>query len=305
MLPEFVCVGDATRDFFIFPESLTVTNGKLELEYGAKIPVSDIAWSLGGNAANVSVGLSRLGINAALVTIFGDDDRGVWIKRELMKNNVVLDYSVIDPARQSNLSTVIVVGGDRTILSYHAPTTQKIAKIPETKWLYLTSSAGKSSDETFAAIETFLTARGQSGGLCPKIAFNPNMQDLKKGREYLQSILAVTEVLILNKEELETLIGEVTEEKMRELGPKIIAVTDGPNGAGIFDGQKYWQKPSVGGKAVEATGAGDAFSSGFLAALYYGKNLEEALDWGLRNSGSVIKRVGAIEGLLDKNAISI
>ena len=273
---DFVCVGDATRDLFLFPEGLEIKDYKLELEYGAKIPVSDIAWSLGGNAANVAVGLSKLGINTSLATIFGDDERGVWIKRELLKNNVNLDCSKTDPKRQSNLSTIIVINGERTILSYHCPTGEKIDSLPQASWFYLTSYAHVDWEKIPA-----------------KLAFNPNMMDLKEGKT--EPIVDRTEVLILNKEEAAVL---------GRLGPKITVVTDGPNGATVYANGQTIQKPSVGGKAVEATGAGDAFSSGFLAALFYGNNIETALDWGLRNSGSVIQKIGAIEGLLTYEGIS-
>ncbi len=59
---DFVCIGDATRDLFLFLNEKPVFNN-------SKIPVDDIAWSLGGNAANVSVGLARLGGQTALTTI--------------------------------------------------------------------------------------------------------------------------------------------------------------------------------------------------------------------------------------------
>lgn len=270
MLPDFVCVGDATRDLFLFLKSTPVFDG-------SKIPVDDIAWSLGGNAANVAVGLAKLKVNVALATIFGDDERGIWIKRELLKNNVNLDWSQTDKERQSNLSAVVVVNGERTILSYHCPTDKKVESLPAAKWFYLTSYS-----------------HADLAKITGRLAFNPNMTDLKAGT--VGPVVDKTEVLILNKEEANVL-GRV--------GPKITVVTDGPNGATVYDNGKEVHKPAMGGKAYEATGAGDAFSSGFLAAMFYGKDLETALDWGMHNAGSVIQKVGAIEGLLDKNAISI
>ena len=55
---------------------------------------------------------------------------------------------------------------------------------------------------------------------------------------------------------------------------------------------------------VETTGAGDAFASGFLAALFYDKDLNTALDWGLKNSASVIGKIGGVEGLLTRDVIA-
>lgn len=265
-MTDFVCIGDATRDLFLFLKETPVFDG-------SKFPVDNIAWSLGGNAANVSVGLARLGIKTALVSVFGDDDRGAWIKRELLKNNVNLDFSLIQN-HQSNLSTVIVAGGERTIFSYHGGELDEVKNIPEAKWAYLTS-----------AVTINIPAE--------KIAFNPSMKEIKNGKAL--QVLEKTDVLILNREEYEMLGTK---------GPKITVVTDGKNGVTLYEGDKEMKRPALSGEAYEPTGAGDAFSSGFLAALYYGNDLETAMNWGLRNSSSVIQKIGAIEGLLKKDEIN-
>jgi sugar/nucleoside kinase (ribokinase family) len=54
---------------------------------------------------------------------------------------------------------------------------------------------------------------------------------------------------------------------------------------------------------LDKTGAGDAFSAGFLSAIFYGKKLKEALAWGVVNSGNEIKEIGSIKGLCTKEQI--
>ncbi len=288
---DFVCVGDVTEDNFYFINEATVHCGRndqectLDLKYGQKIPVEKYAMTLGGNAANVAVGLSRLGIKTALLTTFGNDDRGARIKRVLGENNVNLEFCAMDEKRESNSSAVIVFRGERTILTYHAVGDDSVTAIPESKWVYLTSSAGRDSTPIF---ERVLQIKAQ-------LAFNPNMEDIKKNTEVFRKVLEKTEVLLVNKEEYEV-IGTVQ--------VRVLVVTDGKNGAAVTFQGKTIQKPAVGEEAIEPTGAGDAFSSGFLGALFYGKNIEEALDWGLKNSENVIRYVGAVEGLLTQNEIS-
>lgn len=282
-MTDFYCLGDATRDLLLFINQAPV--------FGEKTPVEKIAWSLGGNAANVTVGLTRLGIPAGLVTIFGDDDRGVWIKRQLLENKVDLSESLIETGLTSNLSTILVYNSERTILSYHGPSQTEINAIPEAKWLYLTSAPGRDSTSLFRTVANIFVENLHP----PKLAFNPNFEDIKKGPEFLRPVLSITDVLILNREEAETLDA---------YGPKITVITDGANGATVYEkGQKVISKPSAAEKVVEPTGAGDAFSSGFLAGLYYSKTLGEALDWGLKNAASVVQKIGAIEGLLTKESI--
>ena len=60
---------------------------------------------------------------------------------------------------------------------------------------------------------------------------------------------------------------------MRELGPKIVVITDGQKGAYAYDGENMWQMPMYPDPAppVDRTGAGDAFSSTFVAVWLWEK----------------------------------
>ena len=50
---------------------------------------------------------------------------------------------------------------------------------------------------------------------------------------------------------------------------------------------------------VDKTGAGDSFSSAFMAAILHKKSLKEALKWGVYNSAANITEIGSITGILD------
>lgn len=86
-------------------------------------------------------------------------------------------------------------------------------------------------------------------------------------------------------------------------GPKIVVITDGPNGSYASDGTNVWSmrnypdpKPPF-----ERTGAGDAYTSTFVAGLIYSDgDVKTAMQWGPINSMSVVQKVGAQEGLLSK-----
>jgi sugar/nucleoside kinase (ribokinase family) len=94
---------------------------------------------------------------------------------------------------------------------------------------------------------------------------------------------------------------------MHDLGPKIVLITDGPNGAYAYENGNFWFMPIYPDPkpAYERTGAGDAFASTFVSALALGKNVEEALRWAPINSMSVVQYVGAQKGLLDQKSIEL
>ncbi|VVC00488.1 putative sugar kinase [uncultured archaeon] len=56
-------------------------------------------------------------------------------------------------------------------------------------------------------------------------------------------------------------------------------------------------------KVVDVTGAGDAFGSGFTAAIIKGKGIEEALRWGTANASSVVTMLGTKNILLTEKGI--
>jgi len=92
---------------------------------------------------------------------------------------------------------------------------------------------------------------------------------------------------------------------MRDLGPKIVAITDGPEGAYTYDGQDMLYIPIYPDPAppVERTGAGDAFSSTFTTALALGMSVHDALMWAPINSMNVVQYIGAQKGLLSRKKL--
>jgi len=100
--------------------------------------------------------------------------------------------------------------------------------------------------------------------------------------------------------------------KIAMYGPKIVVVTNGKEGATVFDGKDFYDmKARQITKRVDSTGAGDSFATGFLGRIIAenSKTIDEnlirnALEWGMANSNSVIQYIGAQKGLLTKSEIN-
>ncbi len=280
----------------------------IELGFGEKIAVRGVEFAVGGNTGNNAVGLSRLGYKAAMIGSMGDswtDNRAL----EILKSENVETKYVTQVPEQSGFGVVINYQEERTILSYYPTAADgfKVDNDTQADWMYLTT-AGEDFELFYKQAVEWAVNHGT------KIAFNPGTRQIKVGVEKLRFAYESTEVLFVNREEATALLranlkSQIPNPKelllgLRELGPKIVIITDGPEGTYCFDGQKYLHMPIVEAPVVERTGAGDAFGSGFLAAYMQNKPLEECLKWGTANSASVLGYIGPQAGLLNKDKMN-
>lgn len=312
---DLLSIGDASIDTFMTPLE-TETVCKLDTKecliafsYGDKIPVKNLEFSIGGNAANNSVGTTRLGINTGIVLTLGDDNVGEMIVDKLKKEGVDATYIIQQPATASNYSSIISYSGERTIFVYHAPRSYEFpVQLPVSPWVYLTSM-GESFRPFYNHVADWLKKNPTI-----KLAFNPGSWQLRADFNDIKDIVALTHVIFLNREEAEKMAGFGESDgrerdlliALKNLGPKICIITDGGNGAFAYDSLNgaFLKAGVLPVDAYERTGAGDAFGSGCLSALIHGKLLNEALLWGTCNSASVIGYTGSQKGLLKEADIS-
>jgi len=310
---DILSIGDASMDVFMSPsesEALCRIDTKecyIAFSYGDKIPVKNLEFSVGGNAANNAVGMSRLGVKAGLVLTVGDDDVGKTIVEKMEKEGVDTTFIIKQEGAVSNYSTIVNYSGERTIFVYHAPRSYEFPiELPTPPWVYLTSM-GETFEPFYKHLTDWLVKNPQV-----KLAFNPGTYQLKAGTQKIKNILERTNIVYVNRKEAEGLIGmgestgqeKVLLRNLASLGPKMCIVTDGGKGSYIYDGSRFIHAGVLPVDAYERTGAGDSFGSGCLAAIIKGKNLEEALLWGTINSASVIGYTGPQKGLLKEDEIA-
>ncbi len=304
---ELLTIGDATIDVFMTPtetETLCKVDTKecyIAFSYGDKIPVRNLEFSIGGNAANNAIGTTRHSVKTAIVLTLGDDNVGKMIVDRLTTEGVDMTYVMQQPSTSSNYSTIISYMGERTIFVYHAPRSYEFpVQLPAVPWVYLTSM-GESFRPFYNHVVEYLKKNPTI-----KLAFNPGSWQMRAPKEQIGDVLTLTHILYVNRQEAEKLTG-LTETLGKEkelldatlgLGPKIAIITDGSKGAFASDGTQYLKVGTMPVEAFERTGAGDAFGSGSLSAIIKGKSLSEALLYGTINSGSVIGYTGSQRGLL-------
>ena len=305
---DLITIGDCTFDTFIIIDdkdaSCKLDRKKRELcfNYADKICLTNIDQSVGGNAANLAVGVRKLGLKTAIVTELGDDINGVVIRHELEAAGVDTNLVKTHKKKETRFSIVLNYQSERTILSYHAKRGYTFPKIPNTTWLYYTS-LGKTFEGIQKKLEVYLKKNPDV-----KLAMNPGSYQMKKGLAHMRRMLAYTDVLFVNKEEAQKIAGKNVDipklfPLLHKKGAKTVVITDSTNGSFASDGAEQWFMKPYPIKPIARTGAGDSYASGFLGATIYGKNIPTAMQWGTANAGGVIQKVGAHKGLCTKRGV--
>lgn len=321
---QVLCVGSVSQDLFFptdegvilqTPKDLTA-QVKVAFELGGKFRSKERYESIGGVAANVAIGLARLGIEAGCCSMIGADDLGRSIQTKLRGEGVETSSLQVNSAVRSDLSAIIVIEqtGDR-IIFHNRDANEQLrvtqAMLRPTEWFYVSALNGAWEEN----MRTLLwVARDQH----IKCALNPGQHNLKDNPRLMLEVLRSVDVLFLNKDEaIEILYSNHLETDSRHLndeqyllralfglGPTVVALTDGRRGAWATDGKTTWHASSFEPHGlVDTTGGGDAFGSGFFAAYLKRYSLDRCLAYGICNAGSVVGAYGATPGLLDEPAL--
>lgn len=314
---DVLCVGDVVTDAFIKllddkAEVQQTPNGPLlAMPFGMKIPFdhSEVLHAV-GNSANAAVNFAKLGLKSALVSNVGSDSAGRDIIGKLDKARVDTRYVHINRRKISNYHYVLWYKEERTILVKHEEYDYdwphiKAKDIP--KWIYLSSIAKGALDGYHDELIEWLE---KYPGV--KVAFQPGTFQMEAGLERLSKVYARTELLAVNREEAAFITGGKHEDindlfnRLHQLGPRIVVISDGPNGSFASDGDSRFKMPIYPDPSPpkERTGAGDAFTSTFVASIMHGNTIDGALQWAPISSMNVVQHVGAQAGLLNERELS-
>ncbi len=313
---DVLAIGDVVTDAFVKlldDQAWTYKdehgNKVLAMPYGMKVPFdhAEVIEAV-GNAANAAVAFAKLNLHAGLVANVGADAWGRDIINSLHEKKVDSRFVHINHGKVSNYHYVLWYKDERTILikheeyEYHWPRF-RVHDIP--KWVYF-SSVSDNAIEYHDEVAEWLEENPEV-----KMAFQPGTFQMKAGVERLKRIYQRTEVIILNREEAVIVTGGDYNDlhdlinRLHGYGPKIVVITDGPDGAYASDGENRFKMPNYPdpGPPVERTGAGDSFAATLVAAIIKGATLEAALLWAPINSMNVVQHVGAQAGLLTADEI--
>ena len=262
-----------------------------------------IALSTGGNVSNVGIDLAKMGFRVAGITRVGDDVFGRFIRQEYARHGIDTSGLVVDRKKQTS-ATIVGVGpdGERTFL--HTRGCLKAfsirdvlenldlvsrAKLFAFGYLGLLPEMEKDLARLFRTIK-----RKTAAGILLDSGGNP-----RRNPALLRSILPFIDYVIPSYEEAVALTGKRDipgiVRALREAGAaNVVGVKLGARGCYIACRDEAQHIPPARVRnVVDATGAGDAFVAGFLAATIRGLDPFAAAEFGNRVAASSVTAVGA------------
>ena len=239
----------------------------------------------GGSAANTIVGLARLGCSTSIIGKIAEDEDGDLIEYHLAVDGVYTNNLIYS----QNGSTGKCIGfvdknGERCL--YISPGVNDDIKIGEInplnimrcKIMHYTSFVGDSFNTQIELLEKFSKET--------LLSFDPGMLYVEKGFDALMPILERTDILLINESELRLLcdndyadLKELTI-GLLDLGIGTVVVKQGSKGVFAINNSEECFVEAYKCDAVDTTGAGDSFNSGFLYSFLKGYDLEKSCQIG-------------------------
>jgi fructokinase len=268
-MAEVLCVGDLLIDFVP-----TVTGtGLIDAQAFQKAP--------GGAAANVAVGLARLGAKSAFMGMVGDDPFGHLLADTLRAAGVdTTSLRFTTKARTALAFVSLRADGEREFLFYRHPSADMLFGPADVDTDAVEAASVLHFDSISLASESpraaclFAADRALAAGKLVSYDVNlrlPLWPDAATAAAGIRAGLAKAHIVKLSDDELEFLTGSrhpgAVREQLWHESLRLVTVTRGAAGSTWLTPTAQGDVSSVKVAAVDTTGAGDGFMAGLLAGL--------------------------------------
>lgn len=301
---DLVSIGNISVDVFFKGKSLTFENNRFQLAVGGKYFVDQVKETVGGGGLNVAVGAARHGLHVAVLGTVGQNGFKPMILNAL-KTESVSDRYIRWSDNYINISSILLSEkGERTIIHY-STASQKIIenkdellKLARSKIIYLGNLPEATITEKIRILH-FLNSKSV------KTVVNLGVKDCRQKISDLKELLVNCDILIINGHEFSELVkspykdihfkDNVISWYAPWLTDKTVVITEGAKGSYAYHGGKVYHHEAYKiNNIVDTTGAGDAFTSGFITGVSQQKSVIESMSVGARYAAKILIKIGAI-----------
>lgn len=252
----------------------------------------------GGVSRNIAHQLALLGVPVQLISVFGDDSDGGWLKQSCTAAGVKLDASITRKGLSGKYTGILNVDGSLytaflTNAANHLITPEHLAK--HAALLKTASYILADANINVDTAEWLLAFSKETG-----ISFVLEPVSVPPAKKYKHVNLSGLHLITPNEDELPVLCSDksfFTQQQIEELlgkGIENIWLHNGKHGSALYNKEKAitLHAPSI--EVVDCTGAGDGSLSGFILGKHLGKTDIECMKLAHTLSAEILQVNGAI-----------
>lgn len=269
-----------------------------------------VEFTIGGCAANVAADMAKLGLSIGISGRVGNDVFGREVRDRLLAANVRCDGLALSETAPSSSTFVLnVKGEDRRFIHCVGANAEysggelTLETIRRTTLLYVGGFGLLEALTPDAVVQLFRLARE---------AHVPTILDVVLPETgtldgWMEAVAPWTDYFFPNNDEAERLTGEADPvrqaARFRDLGVKTVVITCGSRGSLLVGSDGSLTSGVHNVEAIDATGTGDAFVSGFLFGLLRGATPAECLQLGTAMGASCVRSMGATTGVFSASEL--
>lgn len=255
----------------------------------------------GGSAANTVIAVSQFGGKCFYSCKVANDKEGKFYIKNLAENGVESNLTDQNPEDGITGKCLVLISPDaeRTMNTYLGITanysTRELIedKLINAEYLYIEGYLISSKNGREAMHEAKKIA--ENNGVKVALTFSDPSMVKYFGDELKELIGASVDLLFCNEEEAKIYTGKDSISEAREVlgtDAKKFAITQGSNGAIIFDGDTFIDIEPFPVKAIDTNGAGDMFAGAFLYAITHGHSYAGAGKLASMASSEIVGQFG-------------
>jgi ribokinase len=283
---DAVSVGDAIVDIVSLVDQPPALDEEVEIH--------ELETHGGGAAANTAVGLARLGLRAGFVGAVGNDAYGRFLLEAF--DSDMVDRSMVKVVNdRSGLAYAFVVRstGERILFCYRGA---NMAFSPsEIDLDYIEKAEAVEMSGTKLDVAETIAEHAQRHHRL--VYYDPGSITASKGMGFVRELILHVNVLAVNPIEAKALVPglpfEEAAKKLLECGPQLVIVKLGEEGCYVRSRTEEFRASAFKVKAIDATGAGDAFNAAFVYSLLKKFSLKEAIVFSTAAAALKVTRRGA------------
>ncbi len=249
----------------------------------------------GGSVANTMRGMANLGCRGGYMGRIGRDDLGELFRNDFTKRGLTTHLSYSDSSETGRVMALVSMDSERTMATYLGAAAEmqpgdfNVEHLSDYDYMYMEGYLVFNHDLIAAGVKA-----AKAAGL--KVALDlSSFNVVEANLDFLKDLIKNNvDILFANEEEAKAYTGLEPEAALHRIAEEceLAIVKLGKEGSLIKQGDQVVRVGSIPAKALDTTGAGDAYAAGFFYGLTNDYDLETCGKIAALVSGKVVEVMG-------------